>query len=206
LKTWVFGQELDSTENKIAGFIYKAQILQESVRDLSKERAQKSELSFESISQEVSHSYFDKTLVQNATKMSAVYIAIASFENMLRGIIEDKLLDEKGAKWWNSSAISADIRKSAEKKMEDEKQNRWHTPRGLSPIYFTELKDLVSIACKPQNWEFFVDLCGDSDWVRHSVKSLERSRNVIMHSGQLSLEDIERVGITIRDWIRQVGG
>ena len=52
----------------------------------------------------------------------------------------------------------------------------------------------------------FEDLFGDSDWVRHSVKSLERSRNVIMHSGQLTLEDIERVGITIRDWVRQVGG
>ena len=42
---------LESNENKIAGFIYKAQILQESVANLSKERAQKSELSFESISQ-----------------------------------------------------------------------------------------------------------------------------------------------------------
>jgi hypothetical protein len=197
---------LDKTENKIAGFIYRAQLLQESVSNLSKERAQKSELSFENISQKVSLDYFDKALVQNARKMSAVYIAIASFENMLRGIVEDKLLDEKGANWWNSAAISSDIRKSAERKMEDEKQNRWHTPRGLSPIYFTELKDLVSIVCKPQNWDFFVDLFGDPDWVKHSVRSLERSRNVIMHSGQLNLEDIERVGITIRDWIRQVGG
>jgi len=197
---------LESTENKIAGFIYKAQILQESVANLSKERAQKSELSFESISQKVSLGYFDKILVQDAQKMSAVYIAIASFENMLRGIIEEKLLDEKGANWWNSTAISADIRNGAERKMEEEKQNRWHTPRGLRPIYFTELKDLVSIVCKPQNWDFFVDLFGNPDWVKNSVKSLERSRNVIMHSGQLSLEDIERVGITIRDWIRQVGG
>ncbi|GAJ24726.1 unnamed protein product, partial [marine sediment metagenome] len=109
---------LESTENKIAGFIYKAQILQESVANLSKERAQKSELSFESISRKVSLSYFDKTLVQDAQKMSAVYIAIASFENMLRGIIEEKLLYEKGANWWNSTAISANIRNAAERKME----------------------------------------------------------------------------------------
>ena len=123
--------------------------------------------------------------------MSAVYIAIASFENMLRGIVVDKLLIEKGEDWWNSEAVSSDIRKSADKKMADEKQNRWHTQRGISPIYFTELKDLVAIVCKPQNWEFFEDLFGDPDWVRHSIKSLERSRNVIMHSGQLTLEDIE---------------
>ena len=36
-------------------------------------------------------------------------------------------------------------------------------------------------------------------------KTLERSRNVIMHSGQLSKKDIERIGTNIRDWISQVG-
>ena len=197
---------LESKENKIAGFIYKAQVLQESVNDLSMPKANKSELSFESVSKKVSLSYFDSSLVDNAKKMSAVYIAIASFENMLRGIVVEKLLIEKGENWWNSDAISSDIRRKADRKLVDEKQNRWHTPRGISPIYFTELKDLVSIICKAQNWEFFEDLFGDPDWVRHSIKSLERSRNVIMHSGQLTLEDIERVGIVIRDWIRQVGG
>ena len=197
---------LESKENKIAGFIYKAQVLQESVQTLGQSNAQKSELSFESISKKVSLHYFDNSLVDDAKKMSAVYIAIASFENMLRGIIVDKLLIEKGAEWWSTDAVSSDIRTKANKKMEDENQNRWHTKRGLSPIYFTELKDLVSIVCKPQNWEFFEELFGDPDWVRHSIKSLERSRNVIMHSGQLSLEDIERVGIVIRDWVRQVGG
>ena len=197
---------LESKENKIAGFIYKAQVLQESVNDLSMPKANKSELSFESVSKKVSLSYFDSSLVDNAKKMSAVYIAIASFENMLRGIVVEKLLIEKGENWWNSDAISSDIRRKADNKLVDEKQNRWHTPRGISPIYFTELKDLVSIICKAQNWEFFEDLFGDPDWVRHSIKSLERSRNVIMHSGQLTLEDIERVGIVIRDWIRQVGG
>ena len=197
---------LDSKENKIAGFIYKAQILQESITNLSKPKSQKSELSYESISAKVSLDYFNSSLVEDAKKMSAVYIAIASFENMLRGIVVDKLLIEKGADWWNTDAISSDIRKKADKKLADEKQNRWHAQRGRSPIYFTELKDLVSIIRKPQNWEFFEDLFGNPDWVQHSIKSLERSRNVIMHSGQLSLEDIERVGITIRDWIRQVGG
>jgi len=197
---------LESKENKIAGFIYKAQVLQESVLELSQSKSGKSELSFDSISKKVSLNYFDSSLVEDARKMSAVYIAIASFENMLRGIVVDKLLIEKGAEWWSSDAVSSDIRQKAEKKMADEQQNRWHTQRGISPIYFTELKDLVAIVCKPQNWDFFEDLFGDPDWVRHSIKSLERSRNVIMHSGQLTLEDIERVGIVIRDWVRQVGG
>jgi len=62
---------------------------------------------------------------------------------------------------------------------------------------------LISII--QNNWENFEDLLPDVDWVRHIIKTIERSRNVIMHSGQLSLEDIERVGMNIRDWVRQVG-
>jgi predicted nucleotidyltransferase len=85
-----------------------------------------------------------------------------------------------------------------------EKQIRWHQARGLNPIYYTEMADLVSII--NSNWASFEDLLHDIDWVRQIFKSLERSRNVIMHSGQLSMDDIERVGVFIRDWLRQVGG
>lgn len=196
---------LNSIENKIAGFIYKAQILQENINLTSRKYDPRGELSLEKISQKVSLEYLDKTLIEDAQKMSGVYIAIAAFENMLRNIISDMLLEEKGENWWTSDSISSEIRKKAEKKQNDENQNRWHTKRGVNPIYFTELKDLVSIICNPINWLYFENLFGDQDWVRHNVKSLERSRNVIMHSGQLSLEDIERVGLVIRDWVRQVG-
>lgn len=43
------------------------------------------------------------------------------------------------------------------------------------------------------------------EWARGIFDAVERSRNVIMHSGLLDLEDIERVGMNIRDWVRQVG-
>ncbi len=71
------------------------------------------------------------------------------------------------------------------------------------PIYFTDLSDLVSII--QQNWASFEGLLPDIDWVRQIIKTVERSRNVIMHSGELSLHDIERIGVNLRDWLRQVG-
>ena len=43
------------------------------------------------------------------------------------------------------------------------------------------------------------------DWVKHILLTLEPSRNVIMHSGELENTDIERIGTVIRDWIKQVG-
>lgn len=196
---------LNSKANKIAGFVYRAQVAQETLSHLSLTGTTSSELSFESISKKVSLDYLEDALIEDAKKMSAVYIAIAAFENMLRSIVSDILLYEKGIDWWTTDVVSKDIRKKANKKMEDEKQHRWHTQRGLNPIHFTELKDLSSIVRKQENWEFFEPLFGDPDWVLHSIRSLERSRNVIMHSGQLTLEDIERVGIILRDWVRQVG-
>jgi len=37
------------------------------------------------------------------------------------------------------------------------------------------------------------------------LATLERSRNIIMHGGVISREDIERIGMNIRDWVRQIG-
>jgi hypothetical protein len=195
--------KLERKESKIASFIFHGQIAQTTINDCSILKPLNTDLTFDTIAVKVGHEYFDDKIVESARKMSAVYIAIASYENSVRSLISDRMLEQKGEKWWESEFVSNDIRKRALQKIADEKQNRWHGPRGLSPIYFTELKDLVTIISS--NWDIFEDLLGDNDWVRHSIKSLERSRNVIMHSGELSLEDIQRIGIIIRDWFRQVG-
>lgn len=192
-----------SRSDEIASFIFKGLIAQNSFSE--KKLSVSQNLTYEKISKRVSIDLFEKEILEQSKKMSAVYIAISSFENMLRGIITEKLISEKGEGWWQSNSISQSIRSKAERKLEDEKKHRWHTPRGSNLIYFTELKDLVSIITNDKNWTFFEDLFGNMDWVKHSVKSIERSRNVIMHSGYLSIEDIERIGIIIRDWMRQLG-
>jgi len=194
---------LDRPDAKIAAFVFKAQLAETAVLRVDTGKPTRGELTYEAIAKKISLAQLDDRLIASATKMSAVYTAIAAFENMVREIISDTMLEEVGETWWESDAVSGDIRKRAAKRQEDEKQNRWHSPRGLSPVYFTELKDLVTIIAN--NWDRFNVLLGDIDWVRSTIKSLERSRNVIMHSGELSLEDIQRVGTIIRDWIRQVG-
>ena len=70
-------------------------------------------------------------------------------------------------------------------------------------INYTEFGDLVSIM--GQNFELFEVHIISLDWARQIIQTLERSRNVIMHSGILGRKDIERIGINIRDWISQVG-
>ncbi len=144
----------------------------------------------------------DETLIVPAKKMATVYIAICSFENSVREFISKRLLEEVGADWW-TNGVSEKIRKKAESRRDEESKIRWHAPRGDDLINYTEFGDLVSII--GQNWSHFEDHLQSLEWVRQIVSTLERSRNVIMHSGDLEMQDVERIGTSIRDWIHQVG-
>lgn len=144
----------------------------------------------------------DENIVSRARRMATVYIAIAAFENTVREFVSRRLLEEVGADWWNNS-VSEKIRERAESRREEEAKVRWHAPRGDEPINYTEFGDLASLM--NQNWALFEDHLQSLDWIRQIISTVERSRNVIMHSGDLGLQDVERIGTAIRDWIRQVG-
>ena len=70
-------------------------------------------------------------------------------------------------------------------------------------INYTTFGDLKTIM--QNNWDAFEDLIGNLQWASGIFDVIERSRNVIMHSGSLEREDIERLGVNIRDWVKQVG-
>lgn len=144
----------------------------------------------------------DDEKVSNARRMATVYTAIAAFENSVRELIASVLLDQHGEDWW-ITCVSEKIRTRAEALKEEEKRIRWHTPRGADPIYYTLMGDLISIL--RQNWTLFEPYIPSIEWAANIMDTLQRSRNVIMHSGQLDRSDIERIGILLRDWLRQVG-
>lgn len=144
----------------------------------------------------------DEDLVARATRMATVYIGIAAFENTVREFVSGRLLEAIGANWW-TTAVSEKIRTKALARQAEEAKVRWHAARGDEPLTFTEFGDLASIIS--QNWSHFEAHLETIEWVRQTIATVERSRNVIMHSGELGLQDVERVGTAIRDWIRQVG-
>lgn len=146
----------------------------------------------------------DEELVVKAEKMAIVYTAICAFENMIRQFISKKLIENKGENWWES-CVSEKIRNKAESRREEENKIKWHTPRGDNIINYTEFGDLISIIRKPENWSYFEPHIQSIEWAEQIIKTLERSRNVIMHSGDLTNHDIERIGMNIRDWLNQVG-
>ena len=164
-----------------------------------------------SSSEVLSHEYvnnlsldlLDDECVNRAKVMATVYTAIAAFENMVRDFVVKILLEHKGENWWEE-CVSEKIRKNAESRKKEEEKIKWHTQRGDSLINYTEFGDLVSIMS--QNYDLFEVHIVSIDWARQIIQTIERSRNVIMHSGELGRKDIERIGTHIRDWISQVGG
>lgn len=161
-----------------------------------------SEIIQKQISDSLSLDLLDDEFVAKAKQMATVYAAIAAFENMVRDFVVKILIENKGENWWEDG-VSQTIRKKAESRKLEEDKIKWHTQRGDSLINYTEFGDLASIML--QNISLFEDHVISIEWAKQIFNTLERSRNVIMHSGELGARDIERIGTNIRDWISQVG-
>jgi hypothetical protein len=183
-------------------FVFRGLLTQEALdRAGRKHRSHGSELDAK-IAETLPLDLLDDEKVANAKRMATVYTAIAAFENAVRELIAGVLLEEHGENWW-VACVSEKIRVRADSLKEEEKRIRWHGARGTDLIYYTLMGDLVSIL--RQNWSLFEPYIPSIEWAANIMETLQRSRNVIMHSGQLDRPDIERIGILLRDWLRQVG-
>jgi hypothetical protein len=144
----------------------------------------------------------DESILNVARKMAIVFTTIFAFENTVRDFISKKLIEELKEEYW-TKGVPEKIRKKAEARKAEEDKIKWHNQRGDNLINFTDFGDFISIF--HQNWVMFEPHLTSIEWVSHIFRTLERSRNVIMHSGVLSQTDIERVGTMIRDWYNQTG-
>jgi hypothetical protein len=190
-----------SSTGDVYEFVFRG-LLAEEALDRSGRRKTHSGLLDADLAEVVSLNLLDEQFVAPARRMAVVYTAIATFENTVRDLVGGVLLEAHGETWWQS-CVSEKVRKRAETRREDEQKHRFHKQRGEEPIYYSEFGDLINII--RANWTDFEAFLPSPEWGSSIVEAVERSRNVIMHSGTLDAEDIARVGIHIRDWIKQVG-
>ena len=145
---------------------------------------------------------FSPRILYDATKMSSVFMAFYCLENAARDLITERLLERKGANWWDT-CVPQKIRGAVQKLKEREDKNRYHAPRSSALIGYTMFGNLAQIIIA--NWDEFSDLLPDQAWITSRFNDLEMSRNIIMHTGNLPQLEVERIGSIVRDWIRQVG-
>jgi len=188
--------------DEIYTFVYKGILTDESLDKIGRKKKKvlgREEL--DNLRKLLSYEMLDQELIVNAEKMSIIYIALHTFENMVRDFVKRAMLEEYQEEWW--SKVSNKIKEKALVRMTEDSKFRWHGSRGGSEIEYCDFGDLSSIIVT--NWSVFEEIIVDMEWVKSLLSVLERSRNIIMHGGILSRQDIERIGMHIRDWVRQVG-
>lgn len=143
----------------------------------------------------------DPELMSNAKRMAKVYAALHAFENSVRAMVVKAMAEAYPLDWWTK--VPERVQKTAKTRMEEEAKFKWHGARGAREIEYCDFGDLTSIIIN--NYVLFEDLLGGIEWVKNVLMILEKCRNVVMHGGSLSTEDVERVGLLMRDWVRVTG-
>ena len=190
-------------EDKLYSFVMRGELTKIALQstDVVQKHAS-SEILAKEYTESLALDLLDDDCIEPAKLMATVYTAIAAFENMVRQFVVKILMEREGEHWWEK-CVPEKIRKTAETRKNEEEKIKWHTHRGDSMINYVDFGDLASIMLK--NYEWFEVHIISIDWARQIFQTLERSRNVIMHSGVLGRRDVERIGTNIRDWISQVG-
>lgn len=145
----------------------------------------------------------DEVYIQQSKNMLTVFVAITAFENVTREFIYN-ILYEKHADLWFENGVQNNIKTKAESRKSTEQKVRYHNNRGDDMMSYVDFADLPKIITSQDNWLLFEPYVSNMDWVKNIFSQLELSRNVIMHSGQIDDFDIARVGMNIRDWLRQI--
>lgn len=188
-----------SKSDQVYAFVYRGHLARQSVAQNGQSQP-KAE-----IAKRLPLDMLEASHLEAAERMSVIYMVIAGFERSVRDFIKSRLLDPEvvGEEWWEK-CVPEKRRKKAEIRRDDENKIRYHAKRGDSLLDYTDIEDLSSIITT--NADYFKDFIPDIEWAKHIFRSVERSRNIIMHSGELEPEDVERLGIAMRDWLKQVGG
>jgi hypothetical protein len=182
-------------------FVFKGQLTEAALDRAGRRSRYDLSASTEQLRQLLGIEVLDVEYVANAERMSFVYITVAAFENSVRDLIARVLADAAGEAWWDG-CVPERVRTAAKSRMESEEKVRWHVQRGEDPIQYTMLPNLSSII--ENNFVHFEPYLHNISWVKSVFEVVERSRNVIMHSGSLSERDMARLGSLIRDWNAQV--
>ena len=188
--------------DNLYSFVYRGVLAEESLDKAGRQRRRHfGAAAAAQLQKALSFDLLDQDCLTRAQFMSTVYTAIHAFENMVRMLVAKAMAEHHGEGWW--SKVPDRIQKTVKIRMEEDAKFRWHGARGSSEMNYCDFGDLASIITT--NWSVFETLLANLEWVKAVLNTLEKSRNIVMHGGVLAKEDIERIGMNIRDWIRQTG-
>jgi len=188
--------------DELYSFVFRGILTEQSLDAVGRERSRLlTSVEIQQLRKSLNFDLLDEGILVEARRMAQVYIAIHSLENMIRDYVAKTMSDEYGDEWWNE--VPTSIQRKVAGRMDEDEKLRWHSSRGKSEIMYSDFSDLFSII--NGNWKLFEETLISLEWTKQILTTLEKSRNIVMHGGVLDRIDIERIGINIRDWLRQAG-
>lgn len=188
--------------NHLYNFVYRGVLTDESLDKVGrKSRNTIGPADAERMRSALAFDLLDTDRLVSAEREAIIYTAIHAFENSVRHFVSTGMAEAHKENWW--SMVPEKVRKKVQTRVEEETKFRWHGARGGAEIEYCDFGDLTSIIAV--NWTVFEDVLSDLEWVKSTLSILERSRNIVMHGGVLARQDVERIGVNIRDWVRQAG-
>jgi hypothetical protein len=183
-------------------FVYRGILTEESLDKAGRVRKKHfGSLDAAQLQKTLSFDFLDQDRLTDAQFMSTAYVALHSFENMVRAFVQKAMAEHHGETWWEK--VPERIKRTVQTRIDEDAKFRWHGIRGAVQMNYCDFGDLSSIIVT--NWDVFEPILANMEWSKAILTTLEKSRNIIMHGGVLAKEDVERIGINIRDWIRQTG-
>jgi hypothetical protein len=143
----------------------------------------------------------------DAERMASVYPMLYAFENSVREFVDGHLAQQLGRDWFdNPKVVSSSVRKTVERNKAAEGLHRYHSSRNARPLYYTNVADLSAITTSEGAWPIFKALFPSDKWLGALIERIEASRNVVAHMNPLQKRDIDRIRISLEDWIAQIKG
>lgn len=191
-------------KSDIYSYVFRGRLAEEALDKVGRQNYHPEAIYYsEDVAKKLSLHEIDEKYVQRSKSMITVFAAITAFENATRDYVYKVLVDAYKTDWWNKG-IQGSIKIKAESRKEKESKIRWHVNRGDEMMSYLDFGDLAKTMTSSDNWNFFEPDVVSQEWVKNLFEDVETSRNVIMHSGILDDYDISRVGMNIRDWLRQI--
>jgi Swt1-like HEPN len=137
-----------------------------------------------------------------ALKMARIYALVNCFENSVRDLIKERLMDKHKTDWWERG-VPKSVKDFAQKRQEDAQHNSWLEGDNTELIEFTQFGHLCDIIT--QNWLDFSDLIPTQHWLKQRFEELEKARNYIAHNRLLLPSEFRRIEQYVNDWDKQIG-
>lgn len=143
---------------------------------------------------------FDLDIRRDSEVMSRYYAIFYCIERQTRDIVRDRMSDNHGVDWWNTTAVSQQIRDEVAGRIKKEVE-AGIALRSTEPIDYTTFGELAQIIEK--NWDAFSDTFENRRATKNALSQLNLLRSPIAHNSTFAESEAQRFNLAIEDWLRQ---